>query len=121
MSLFQDLDYPTVTIAAGQSLSAAVSIGSKSLVGIVMPAAWSTAGLTFQASSDGGATFRELYDDAGNEVTISSASAAASQQIALNPTYWRCVNLLKVRSGTAGTPVTQTPAATLTLVVRGIA
>ena len=34
-----------------------------------MPATWQTAALTFQVSPDGGTTWQELYDGAGNEIT----------------------------------------------------
>ena len=111
--------YP-VTISPGQSLSAAVGMGADTLVGISMPAAWVAAALTFQVSIDG-ETWQELYADTGTEVTIPSTAAAAGQFIVLPtfPSYiWRGVNLLKVRSGTAGAPVVQTAGATITLIGR---
>jgi hypothetical protein len=120
MAIFSDLEYFTATIASGQSLSGAVQIGKKSLVGIVMPAAWTAAALSFQASPDG-VTFDELYFvSAGASTEQTITAPAASQFIQLDPTQWRGIDTLKVRSGTAGTPVAQSAAAVITLVVRGI-
>lgn len=105
----------TATIANGASLSGAVYVGEGKLVGITMPAAWTTAGLTFQVSSDG-TTFTNAYDAAGAEVT---ASAAASTAISLDSLLGLEGGLwIKVRSGTNGSPVNQGAARTLLLQVR---
>ena len=59
--------------------------------------------LTFQTSEDD-ATYRDLYDDAGNEYTV---TAAASRAIVVNPVDFYSCKFVKVRSGTSGTPVNQ--------------
>lgn len=108
----------TGTIAAGTALSGAIPMGAHTLVGISMPATWTTASLTFQVSPDGGTTWQELYTDTGAEVTV---TAAANQFIlvASFPAYlWRGINMIKVRSGTAASPVNQTSSAVITLVGR---
>ncbi|HEY1311910.1 MAG TPA: hypothetical protein VGF02_13260 [Pseudolabrys sp.] len=110
------IDFQTATIAAGTSLSVEVPLGEKTLVGIVMPAAWTAAGLTFQATPDD-ANFYELYDGAGNEVTL---TAAAGQFLQVDPTRWRGITGIKLRSGTAASPVNQAAAAVVTLVTRTI-
>lgn len=111
---------PTVinaTIAASASLSDAVRLPpGRVLVGIVMPAAWDTAALTFQVSLDG-ATFQNAYVAAGTEVSV---TAAAATTIALDPATWLHAPILKIRSGTAASPVNQTAARTLTLILRPI-
>ncbi|HVB67971.1 MAG TPA: hypothetical protein VNE67_08970 [Acetobacteraceae bacterium] len=112
-----DLDYSAATIAAAGSLSGAVGLGSKTLVGIAMPAAWTAAALTFQASADGGTTWLEVYSSSGTEVSL---TAAAGQFIAIDPATWRGINDLKVRSGTAGVPVVQSGGAIVTLVTRSV-
>lgn len=111
----------TVTIANGASLSgAAVFVnGVTSLVGIVIPAAWTAAALTFQASADG-TTYGDLYNTAGTEVTIPSSAVAASRYIALDPSDFAGIAYLKVRSGTSAAAVNQTADRTLTLVVRSL-
>lgn len=105
----------TVTIANGASLSGELPVGRGcTVVGIVMPAAWTAANLTFQASHDG-TTFNNLYDN-GTEYTI---TAAISRYIAVDPNKFDSISRLKVRSGTAGAPVNQTGAdRAITLVVR---
>jgi hypothetical protein len=105
-------------IGAGQSLSGQVSLGAFTLVGISMPATWTAALLTFQVSPDGGTTWQELYDDSGNEIEI-TAGAGTFIMLSNRPNYdWRGINMVKVRSGTLGSPVNQVAAATVNLVTR---
>ena len=106
-----------VVIANGASLSAEVDTGAQTLVGIVMPAAWTAAALTFQVGVGGGAPWLEHYSAAGVETTF---TVAAGQYIAVDPTLWRGVNAIKLRSGTAAAPVNQGQAATLLLVVKSL-
>ena len=100
-----------LAIANGASLSIGYSLQGRILTGVYMPAAWTAAGLTFQASYDG-VTWFNVYDTTG-ELTITTA--AASLYLALDGTKFLGVNFLKVRSGTAGVPVAQGGARTLTL------
>ncbi len=103
-------------ILNGTSLSAAIALGTKGLCGIAMPAGWDAAGLSFQASVDGGTTWLEMQ-------SVSAAiayTAAANQYVAIDPALWRGVNMIKVRSGTAGAPVNQTADRVLGLVVRPV-
>ncbi len=111
------MDVATATISNGQSLSAAVSLGGLRLFGIVMPSAWTAAGLTFQMSHDGGATWVNMYDANGNELTV---TAGMSRYIALDPANFAAVHMLKVRSGTTGTPVNQGQDATMQLILRAV-
>jgi hypothetical protein len=106
--------YPA-TIAAGQSLSGPVATGVDTLVGLSMPAAWTAASITFQVSPDGGTTWQELYDGAGNEITITSA---AGQFIQMTSYLWRGMNMFRLRSGTSVAPVVQVAAAVITLIAR---
>lgn len=98
-------------IASGESQSGAISVAPLVPIGIIMPASWTTAGLSFLVSVDG-TNFYALQDMSA-EVT---AAAAASQYIALNPMVFIGVVSFKVRSGTAGSPVNQSSARTLTIV-----
>lgn len=94
----------TITIATSTTLAAAVKLGTGRLFGIVIPATWTAANLTFQASYDG-TNYFNLYDDSGTEVTV---TAAASRFIMLaNPMAWFGIQYLIIRSGTSGTPVAQ--------------
>jgi hypothetical protein len=106
----------TAIIPAGQALSAAVPLGENQLHGILLPSVWTTANLTFQISIDGSNYF-EMYDDAGNEVTV---QAAASRYCSLDPTRWRSINGIIVRSGTSASPVNQVAQASISLMTRSI-
>ena len=106
--------YPVATIAEAASLSDAVVVGAGAAVfGIVMPATWSAAGLTFQGSVDG-TNFFNIYDNASEW----TETAAASRIIMVDPTLSESLQQIKVRSGTSGTPVNQAAARTITLIVR---
>ena len=115
MALVSNIEAVPVTIASGTNLSAAVALGAKTLVGIMMSSGWDAAGLSFQATADG-TTFGDMHTTSA-ELTM---TAAAGQFIAVDPTQWRGVNDIKVRSGTSGTPVNQTADRVITLVLRAL-
>jgi hypothetical protein len=114
-----EVDVITATISAGQSLSTEADIGSKSLVGIVIPAAWIAAagGLSLQMSPDGGITWCEVRTISGSAYAIAYTSAGAAS-IEIDPTTLRGISALKIRSGTVGSPVNQTNTVILQLVTR---
>ena len=116
MALPLNLQNYTALIAAGASLSAAVSIGAGLLVGILVPSGWTAASLTFQTSVDGVNWF-DVYDDLSNELTVTVASTGGCY-ILFDPDEWLGVNMLRVRSGTTAAPVNQVGAAAITLVTR---
>ncbi|MDD5585626.1 MAG: hypothetical protein PHY92_01545 [Alphaproteobacteria bacterium] len=111
------LDVLPATIASGQAVSGALNLGGLRLFGFVMPAAWTAANLTFQMSHDGGTTWANVYDSNGNELT---ATVAASRYVALDPANFASLAMIKVRSGTSGTPVNQAAERTLQLVLRAV-
>lgn len=111
MPLYTAVDL-TATIAANGSLSSAVHLDSRLPCRIDMPAAWDEAPLTFQVSTDG-VNYADLYDQSGNEYTV---TAAAGRAIALTPSDFFGANYIKVRSGPASPAVPQTAARTLTIV-----
>lgn len=103
-------------IANGASLSGVVPILGRAIVGILLPATWTAAAITFSASPDD-ITYGDLYDDGGTEVTIASASVVAGRFIT-NATILEklaSARYVKIRSGTTGTPVNQGAARTLIL------
>ena len=104
----------TTTIASGASLSDAADLGTGRLVGLILPAAWTTAAITFQGSADG-STYFDLYDDA-TERAIASASVVPSRFIALPIADWLMIRSVKLRSGSAATPVAQGAARSIILV-----
>lgn len=101
------------------SLAAEVDLGvGRVLCAIDMPADWTPANLTFQASTTSGGTFDNLYDQYGTEKNI---AAADDRYIALDDlAFWLGVRYLKLRSGTAATPVNQAAARTVTLVTKPV-
>ncbi len=105
-----------VVIANGTSLSAAVNLGGLELVGVAMPAAWTAASLTFAGLAADG-TYGKIQNEAGTELTITSPGAQL--YIALSQAVTgvvRGLGSIKVRSGTAGTPVNQGADRTLWLI-----
>ena len=58
-----------------------------------------------------------MYDTAAAEVTV---TAAVSTFIVLDPSTYAGVKYLKIRSGTSGTPVTQSAERKITLLVRTV-
>jgi hypothetical protein len=105
-------------IAPGGSLSAPVALGALTLCGISMPAAWTAATLSYQASPDGGTTWQELFDDAGNAISTQAAAGQMILTLKIPEYCLRGINLLKVRSGSSGTPVVQSGGATINLLTR---
>lgn len=108
------------TIASGATgLSAAVHLGGPdrgtALVAIQMPATWVAANLTFQAGETQSGTFYNVYAADGTEVVV---TASTSRWIILDPADFASVVWIKVRSGTAATPVDQTATRTINLITR---
>jgi len=117
----QNRNVQTATIANGASLSDAVYLHGEVLVGIRMCATWDAANLTFQVSMDD-VTYLNAYSQAGAEHVVTVA--AVDTHIWVDPTDFAGYRWIKVRSGTAGTPVEQSTgedARLITLVTRGIA
>lgn len=93
----------TVTIANGASLSGALNLENRTAVAIIMPAAWTAASITFQASVDG-TNYYNVYTTSAEL----SATVAASYFVVLpKTTGLEAVRYIKIRSGTSGTPVNQ--------------
>ena len=103
----------TATIATGESLSNAMETDGSAVVGIVMPADWTAANLTLQASADD-STYNNVYDELGTEKTI---VVSTSRYIPLNPADFLGANSIKVRSGTSGTAVNQAAARSVIIVL----
>lgn len=110
--------YPTraamaVTIAKGASLSTPLDLrGHGAPLGVVFPAAWDAAELSFQVSLDG-EYWANLYE-LGSEMTVPGTAGGAEP---LNPATFVAWRYLRLRSGTAGAPVAQTAARALVLCI----
>lgn len=92
-----------VFIRAGQSLSEDISLGSRRLFALLLPEAWTAADLTFQSTINGVDWF-DVFDEYGDERVI---VCAASRMITVDPGPWLALSMLRLRSGTSETPVSQ--------------
>jgi hypothetical protein len=105
-----------VVIASGTSQSDEVIIPpGMQLAGILMPAAWTAAALTFLARRQIAETAVALYTGAA-EVAVTTA--AADRYIVPDPDTLVGIPYLTLRSGTGAVPVNQGAARTLKLVFR---
>ena len=59
----------------------------------------------------------DVYDNEGNEISV---TGGASRFVRIYPTELPSIKYLKVRTGTADTPIVQTEDVTLTLVIREV-
>jgi hypothetical protein len=95
------LDGPT--IPRGESLSEGIDCSSGEIVRITVPQEFTEANLTFQVSTDGN-FFNDLFDDDGDEITITAGPDTA---IYISRRWVRSVAFLKLRSGSRDAPVVQ--------------
>lgn len=100
------------TITAGTSLSVEVDLGAGLLVGVYVPADWTAANITLQASPDG-ILFGNMFTYQGAEVVF---VAAAGQFVGIDPALLKGARAIKVRSGTSVSPILQVSQANLQLV-----
>lgn len=115
----QSRSYQTVTILNGASVSGSIDLSDTSLLGFVSPAAWTTAALNLEVSTDN-INWQVAYDAYGSQVgsiaTPVVAASYAADAIALLP--WAYV---RFRSGTSATPVVQGADRTFKVVKRVLA
>lgn len=104
------------TIANASSLSDAIDLNGTTLVGYIIPSAWTAADITIQGSADG-TNFHDLYNSSGNEI---KHVVDADQFITLSPSGMACLRHIKIRSGTSSTPVNQAAQRVITLVTRSV-
>ena len=106
----------TATILSGASTTEEIDLEGHQLAAIQMPSAWTAAGISYLAATESGGTFQAVYNN-GIEVTAtvaaSTCAVAADNALCLAP-----LRFIKIRSGTAGTPVNQTADRTLTLILK---
>jgi hypothetical protein len=105
-------DQLVATILAGQSLSDAVAIGGFKPVALLMPAAWDTALVTFQASYDGVA-YGVVVDLDNTEFQL---NVPASRWVSLPAAPFSGARYIKVRSGVSGIPVNQAADRAITII-----
>lgn len=102
-----------VVIAESASLSSAVELPTATLLGFIMPSAWTAADVTYQGSNDG-TTWYDLHSDTAGEIT---STVTAGKLISVYGYDFAACKWLRLRSGTSATPVAQVAARTITLIV----
>lgn len=104
----QDPQKVPFTIPNGTALSGVVNLQGLEVVGIIMPATWTAAGMTFQSADDpdaaGGGTYQNVFNSAGTELSFTVVQA---NRVLVDPNVFGAHAAVKVRSGTAGAPVNQ--------------
>lgn len=101
------------TIANAASLSGDIDMGTGRLAQIIIPAAWTAADITLQASFDN-VTWSNLYDKEAVEYEI---KVAAGRAVLVPLADMLSVRYIRIRSGTSATPVPQGASRTITLVM----
>lgn len=104
----RDRDVIPVTFANGASLSGELNVAGRQIVGLVMPAAWTAAAISFQAALANGTTFAQVVEPAaGAEITIVAAAAVVDRYIAVPTTLPVGLGRIKLVSGTTAAQVAQ--------------
>lgn len=92
----KNISVSDVTIANAASTSTALTMeGNRVPVGIQTPASLTSTTLTFEGSTDTGATYQPLYDGS----TLYSLTAGTSRYIGLNPNVFAGVKLVRIVGG----------------------
>lgn len=120
----RDHQHQVALIANGAAVSTKIDLQRHVLVAIIMPAAWTAAGLTFQApryAADGSVTWINVHDDAGAEVEIVSANAPVDRAIVNASILEKLAGLheFRIRSGNAATPVNQAAERRIVVLTKG--
>lgn len=102
---------------AADGLSDAKDLGGYTPVAIDMPADWTAGNITFQAKAlDSETVFDNVYDSGGTELSV---TAAEDRYIVLDSVARQALTgVIKLRSGTSGTPVQQGASRTVRVVCR---
>lgn len=92
------------TITSGAAVSGKIDLSGGSgltMVGLLMPAAWTAAAIGFQITFDDGTTWFEAYTTAG--VPLQIASPVAGKYHPLDPADFNSFAKFRLHSATAGT------------------
>lgn len=112
------------TIPNGQSVSQGFSLLGSNAVALKMPATWTAADMTFEASFDGGTTWAAVFDDANAEVKVAAATTAArvGDVIVSAGTLSKlgALPMVRIRSGVKGANVNQGQVTTVGVVAKFI-
>jgi hypothetical protein len=102
----------TATIPISTALSQIVDLGRCVLAGLILPATWDAANISFRVSADGTTAF-DLFD--GTTERVVTTAGVLGKAVALDSSTWLPWRYVVVRSGVVATPVNQTAARNITL------
>jgi hypothetical protein len=97
-------DQVSVTILSGASITSSIKLGNRIPVGIIIPAAWTAADLTFQTSWDD-TTFYDVYGVEGTEIGLDTVAGGLCSIDYAN--LFGIGPYLKIRSGPTALAVNQ--------------
>jgi hypothetical protein len=93
-----DIELFNAVIAAGQTASAPVATGFKTIVGLAMPSVWASGALTFRVSTDG-VDFLPFVDTSNAAITVATPSAGTF--VGVSPQTFAGVNQFELVCATA--------------------
>lgn len=96
-----------MSIPAGTAVSLPINLGTCVPVAFVLPTMSPAADFTFQSSTDG-VTFTDVWDAFGSEVTVNTGPGTTARTVVLSVSDFYYTRHLKVRRGTAATPINTT-------------
>ena len=86
------IETKTLTISSGESVSDALDLRGKTLIGLIMPSALTSTSMNFELSVDND-SFSDMYDTDGNKIAITVAS---SRFISIDGTDFYSARYLKL-------------------------
>ena len=116
--MYKRAESRTATIASGAAVSDEAIINDYFVTGIHMPADWTAANLTFQAASEPGGTFYDVYDSDGTELAVTAAEDRSIGLTSAESAVLSGFRVIKVRSGTSASPVNQAAARSVVLILK---
>lgn len=113
MALGLSVDNASVTILATESLSGNIPLEGYTEMGLIMPAAWTAAAITFQVSVDG-STWVDFYGTDNTEKSLTVGASRAYTVEGLAP-----FRFVRLRSGVTATPVAQAADRVINIALKG--
>lgn len=110
--------YDTTTIADNATESGVIELRGYKLAAVIIPSAWTTADLTVLVSPTKEGTYVPLYTDDGTEVKVTVGGTSRAVAFDFFATSLATCAFIKLRSGTASTPVAQADPRTLIVLLK---
>ena len=108
------IHWRTCTIPSAQAVSDAIDVRGYSVVGVLLPAAWTAASLTFQGSADG-SNFGYLSDSTGAEISV--ASPGATKLVNFSASWFQACGWIRLVSGPNAAVIPQAASRSLVVIL----